>query len=115
MFSGSFTVAAGQVTFNMYADDGWILSVGANAGGQHPAYVSGDTQNAPASGPFSGYPVVGAHNGLGSDSQNNLVVNFPATGPTRSSWTTSKSLPVRFRLPSAPTAGRSHQRTVWAR
>jgi hypothetical protein len=81
VFTGSFTVsAAGRVTFNVYSDDGWILSVGPNASGAQPGYVSGPMLNFPRVGPFTGYTIVGSYNVESAPNQNNLVVGFPAAG-----------------------------------
>jgi hypothetical protein len=81
VFTGSFTVtAAGRVTFNVYSDDGWILSIGPNASGAQPGYVSGPMLNFPRVGPFTGYTIVGSYNVESAPNQNNLVVGFPAAG-----------------------------------
>ncbi len=81
VFTGSLTVsAAGRVTFNVYSDDGWILSIGPNAGGAQPGYVSGPMLNFPRVGPFTGYTIVGSYNVESAPNQNNLVVGFPAAG-----------------------------------
>lgn len=81
VFTGSFTVnAAGRITFNVYSDDGWILSIGPNASGAQPGYVSGPMLNFPRVGPFTGYTIVGSYNVESAPNQNNLVVGFPAAG-----------------------------------
>ncbi|MBV9579366.1 MAG: hypothetical protein JO057_12325, partial [Chloroflexi bacterium] len=81
VFTGSFQVpAAGRITFNVYSDDGWILSIGPNAGGAQPGYVSGPMLNFPRVGPFTGYTIVGSYNVVSAPNQNNLVVGFPAAG-----------------------------------
>jgi len=81
VFTGSFQVAAaGRITFNVYSDDGWILSIGPSASGAQPGYVSGPMLNFPRVGPFTGYPIVGSYNVESSPNQNNLVVGFPAAG-----------------------------------
>jgi hypothetical protein len=81
VFTGSFQVAAaGRVTFNMYSDDGWILSIGPSSGGVQPAYVSGPMLNFPRVGPFTGYTIVGSDNVETAANQNNLVVGFPGAG-----------------------------------
>lgn len=80
VFTGSFSVpSAMDVTFNFFSDDGWIFSAGADGNAQ-PGYVSGSSVNAPGSGPFTGYPVVGSYNVPSSPIQNDLVVHFPAGG-----------------------------------
>jgi len=70
--------AAGQVTFNFFSDDGWIMAIGPN-GANQPTRVSGP-QTGPATGPFTGYPVMGAYNQITSPTANSIVVNFPAAG-----------------------------------
>ena len=81
MFSTSFTVsAAGNVTFNFFSDDGWVLGIGKGPGGAQPTYVSGSLENPPAATPFKNYPVVGSFNNTTSPAQNDVVVNFPAAG-----------------------------------
>jgi hypothetical protein len=81
VFRGTFTSsAAGQVTFNIFSDDGWILSIGTNADGDQPAYVKGSMINPPSEGPFSGFPVVGSYNNASSPAQRKVVVNFPSEG-----------------------------------
>jgi hypothetical protein len=81
-FEGVFTVAgAGDLTFNFFSDDGWILGIGPN-GSNQPNYVSGDTA-APASNattPFKSYKVVGENNTTHGPTQDDLVVHFPAAG-----------------------------------
>jgi hypothetical protein len=80
VFTGSFQVSApGRITFNLYSDDGWILSVGPN-GSNQPAYVSGPMVNFPRVGPFTGYTIVGSYNVSSAPNKNNLVVGFPAAG-----------------------------------
>ena len=81
VFMGTFTLSGpSQVTFNFFSDDGWILSVGPNATGHQPTYVSGTMVNPPSVGPFSGYSVVGSYNQASPPAQNDLVVNFPTAG-----------------------------------
>lgn len=81
VFNGEFVLSsAAQVTFNFFSDDGWILSSGPNSAGKQPTYVSGALINPPQVGPFSGYSVVGSYNRGSAPTQNNLVVNFPASG-----------------------------------
>lgn len=80
-FTATFTVpAAGQLSFDVIADDGWILSIGPNSSGKQPTYVSGPLNNAPSSGPFTGYPVLGANNQASSPVENTVVVNIPSAG-----------------------------------
>jgi hypothetical protein len=80
VFTGSFQVSTpGRITFNMYSDDGWILSIGPS-GTNQPAYVSGPMVNFPRVGPFTGYTIVGSYNVSSAPNKNNLVVGFPAAG-----------------------------------
>lgn len=81
VFTGSLQVAApGRVTFNVYSDDGWILSMGPSGSGAQPGYVSGPMLNFPRVGPFTGYAIVGSYNVESAPNQNNLVVSFPSAG-----------------------------------
>lgn len=77
-FTGSYTVAAaGDITFDFYSDDGFILGIGGGA-----TRVSGALQNPPASGvtAFLGYPVVGSYNNPTSPVANQVTVHFPGPG-----------------------------------
>lgn len=81
VFRGEFKLSGpAQVSFNFYSDDGWILSAGKNSLGAQPSYVSGPLVNPPATGPFSGFSVVGSYNKGSRPTRNDLVVNFPAAG-----------------------------------
>lgn len=81
VFTGQLQVSApGRITFNIYSDDGWILSIGPNSSGGQPGYVSGPMLNFPRVGPFTGYTIVGSYNVESAPNQNNLVVGFPAAG-----------------------------------
>ena len=71
---------AGDVTFSIYSDDGYILSMGPDSAGNQPQYVSGTLVNPPPVGPFTGYQVVGADNEPTYPVQNTDSVNFPAAG-----------------------------------
>src|SRR4051812_41808045 len=80
VFTSSFVVAkAGDVTFNVLANDGFLLGIGGGA-----TRVSGAYENAPASNqsPFQGYPLVGAWNQSsgGSVGTYPVTVHFPAAG-----------------------------------
>jgi len=78
VFTGSFTIAsAGNVTFNFFSDDGFVLGV--NGGASH---VSGPMINVPAGGvtPFQNYTVVGSFNQGSRPTGNVEIVNFPAPG-----------------------------------
>jgi hypothetical protein len=81
-FGATLTVAAaGQVTFNFFSDDGWILGIGQQVGGSaQPTYVSGSLYNAPATSPLHGYLVVGAYNTNTAPVQQQVTVNFPNAG-----------------------------------
>jgi len=78
VFTGTLTVpSAGNVTFNFYTDDGFILGIGGGA-----TRVSGAFTNVPASGvtPFTNLPILGAYNVVTPPVGNTVVVNFPAAG-----------------------------------
>ena len=80
VFTSSFVVArAGDVTFNVIADDGFLLGV---AGGA--TRVSGTYENPPASNtsPFNGYTLVGAFDQQGGAAPQTfpVTVHFPAPG-----------------------------------
>ncbi len=78
VFTGTLTVpTAGNVSFNFYTDDGFILGIGGGA-----TRVSGAMTNAPASGvtPFTNLPIVGAYNVVTAPTGNSVVVNFSAPG-----------------------------------
>ncbi len=71
----------GDVTFNFYSDDGWILGSGpVENGTTQPTYVSGSMVNAPSSTPAKNYTVVGSYNQASSPTQNQVTVDFPAAG-----------------------------------
>jgi hypothetical protein len=80
VFRGTLTIGAGDVTFHLSSDDGWILGIGPGPGGAQPAYVSGTNDNAPGTTPFAGYQTVGAYNQNSSPAQHDLVVHFPTAG-----------------------------------
>ncbi|MEA2693135.1 MAG: mucin9, partial [Acidobacteriota bacterium] len=80
VFTGSFVVAkAGDVSFNVLANDGFLLGIGGGA-----TRVSGSYERAPASNtsPFQGYPLVGAWNQTsgGAVGTYPVTVHFPAPG-----------------------------------
>ncbi len=80
VFTGTFVVAkAGDVTFNVLANDGFLLGVGGGA-----TRVSGSYEGAPASNasPFQAYPLVGAWNqpSGGAVGTYPVTVHFPAPG-----------------------------------
>ncbi len=75
-----FVPRAGQVTFNVYADDGWILSIGPDSNGRQPTYVSGPLNNPPPFGPFTGFPVVGANNQTSPPTAFTDTISVPEAG-----------------------------------
>jgi RHS repeat-associated protein/uncharacterized repeat protein (TIGR01451 family) len=79
-FTGSFVVnQAGDLTFRILHNDGYILGVGGGA-----SRVSGDFDGdtVPSTTPFNGYPTVAAWNtsSTGSSSSGPATVHFPAPG-----------------------------------
>ncbi len=81
VFISTVTVAAaGDATFGLLADDGWTLAIGPDAAGRQPTYIAGSHYNVPATGPFTGYPVVGAYNDHEDVTRHTLTVHFPAAG-----------------------------------
>jgi len=78
VFTGSFTIkSAGNVSINLFSDDGFILGI--NGGATH---VSGAMVNVPTGGvtPFQQYTVVGSYNQGTAPVGNVEVINFPAPG-----------------------------------
>jgi RHS repeat-associated protein/uncharacterized repeat protein (TIGR01451 family) len=80
VLTANFIVSQPQdVTFNIIADDGFILGVGGGA-----TRVSGTLQNPPASGltAFNGYPVLGAYNVGGGTAPGTytVTIHFPSAG-----------------------------------
>ena len=76
VFRGTFTIAsAGNVVFNFFSDDGFILGIANGA-----TRVSGASVNMPAVTPFAQFSVMGAVNGPNSADGNQVIVNFPAAG-----------------------------------
>jgi len=73
----SFIVqAAGDVTFVVYHDDGFILGIGNRA-----TRVSGVYLAPPAATAFAGYPVIGAFNQMvAAPRSDEVTVHFPAAG-----------------------------------
>lgn len=82
IFTANLSVAAaGQVTFNFFSDDGWMLGAGQRQGGtDQPAYVSGSDLNPLTATPLRNYPVVGSFNTNSAPAQNQVTVSFPAAG-----------------------------------
>jgi hypothetical protein len=80
-FTTTFTVsAAGDVPFEFFSDDGWILGIGAGPGGARATYLSGSRFKAPARSALLGYAVVGALNTITAPTGSDLVVHFPVAG-----------------------------------
>lgn len=85
-FQATFTTmlrvaAQGQVTFNLFSDDGWMIGAGQRQGGtEQPRYVSGSLLNPLDSTPSQHLPVVGSFNTDSSPAQNQVTVSFPAAG-----------------------------------
>jgi RHS repeat-associated protein len=78
VLTGSFTVAtAGNVSFNIFTDDGFLLGVGGGA-----TRVSGPWYNIPASGmtPFTNLPILEGQNTNTYPLSAAMVINFPAAG-----------------------------------
>jgi hypothetical protein len=82
ILTADLTVAAsGQVTFNLYSDDGWMLGAGQRQGGtEQPTYVSGSNVSPLPSTPGQGFPVVGSYNIPSAPAQNTVTVSFTAAG-----------------------------------
>jgi hypothetical protein len=82
-FTAKLTVASsGDVTFNFFSDDGWILASGpeqSNPSSQ-PSYVSDSLVNPPTSGYITNFPVVGSFNQPSAPTQNTVTVHFPIGG-----------------------------------
>jgi RHS repeat-associated protein len=79
-FEANFIVSQpGDVTFNVVADDGFLLGVGGGA-----TRVSGAYENPPQSGttPFNNYPLVGAFDQAGGTAPQTfpVTIHFPAAG-----------------------------------
>jgi len=107
VFISTVTVAAaGDATFGLLADDGWTLAIGPDAAGRQPTYVAGSHYNAPATGPFTGYPVVGAYNDHEDVTRHTLTVHFPVAGsyPFEMDYTERKggNLALTFELTVPP-------------
>jgi RHS repeat-associated protein len=76
VFRGTFTVAsAGNVVFDFFTDDGFILGIANGA-----TRVTGANYNVPSSTPFAQFPVMGGFDAGNSASGNQVVVNFPSAG-----------------------------------
>lgn len=80
VFTANFVVAkAGDVTFNIISDDGFLLGVGGGASRVNGAYENAPTSN---TSPFHGYPLVGAYNlpGGAHPATHPVTIHFPAPG-----------------------------------
>src|SRR5438874_754883 len=80
VFAANFVVAQpGDVTFNVIADDGFLLGVGGGA-----SRTSGTMVGAPASGltPFNSYQIVGSYNQAGGSGPATypVTIHFPSAG-----------------------------------
>ena len=80
VFAANFVVAQpGDVTFNVIADDGFLLGVGGGA-----SRTSGTMVGAPASGltPFDSYQIVGSYNQAGGSGPATypVTIHFPSAG-----------------------------------
>ena len=76
VFNGNFIVTqAGDLTFTILHDDGYILGVGNGA-----TRVSGDLINPPATTPFNGYGVIAAWNQVFGGTPGAATIHFPAAG-----------------------------------
>jgi kumamolisin len=116
-YTGAFTVSsAGQLSFDVIADDGWILSIGPNSNGNQPTYVSGPLNNAPSNGPFTGYPVLGANNVASSPVEYTVVVNISAAGtyPLEVDYTECCGGQLTFTMTGSFTASSQAQSSVTA-
>lgn len=91
LFTGQLYVpTAGDVTFNQYVDDAWVLGIGPKVGGsgEQPFYVSGTFNPPPPPPPspspvsaFNGYQVVSQwQTGSGHTDLKQTTVHFPAAG-----------------------------------
>lgn len=91
VFTANLTIGAmGDVTFNFFSDDGWILSSGpeqASNGSAQPKYSSGSLVNPPAKnssgnsvGYVTGFLVVGAFNQPSAPTQTTVTVHYPSAG-----------------------------------
>jgi len=121
-FHSTLTVpSAGEVTFNIYSDDGWLLGIGTNVSGLQPSYVSGALDNPQPQTPVYHLTVVGAHNLPTSPAQRTVTINFPAAGtyPMELDYTEccggqlSLVLGSSFRNPIPPTQPSTQRKIVF--
>jgi RHS repeat-associated protein len=79
VFTSQLIVAhPGDFTFNVVADDGFLIGIGGNAHRVNGAYVNAPPSNVSA---FESYPLVGASNHLNSGlGPQAITVHFPAAG-----------------------------------
>jgi hypothetical protein len=82
IFTANLSVASpGQITFNFYSDDGWMLGAGMRQGAtDQPTYVSGSLVQPLALTPGQQLSVVGSYNVPSPPTQNTVTVSFPAAG-----------------------------------
>src|SRR5207245_6525173 len=82
VFTADLNVSsAGQLTFNVFSDDGFVLAIGPQ-GTNQPTRISGPMVNPPPGGIsyVKGYPVAGAFNFSEAAKANDITVDFPAAG-----------------------------------
>jgi len=82
VFTADLNVSsAGQLTFNVFSDDGFVLAIGPQ-GTNQPTRISGPMVNPPPGGIsyVKGYPVAGAFNFSEAANANDITVDFPAAG-----------------------------------
>ncbi|MGH9920642.1 MAG: hypothetical protein ACRD6W_17455, partial [Nitrososphaerales archaeon] len=76
VFTADYVVtSAGDVTFNFYDDDGFVLGIGDGV-----TRVSGADVNPPAATELERFPVMGGFNDPTSPAGNSVTVDFPAPG-----------------------------------
>jgi hypothetical protein len=83
VFTADLNVSsAGQVTFNVFSDDGFVLAIGPQGNNQPKPIPGGPMANPPASSFVKGYAVMGALNqkSLSATTANDIVIDFPAGG-----------------------------------
>jgi len=79
VFTATLTVAQpGQVTFNVFSDDGWTLAVGSDGASHQPTYLSGSMDN--ALGTSFANPIQPV---AGTDPQRQIVFVHGINGNTR--------------------------------
>lgn len=82
VFTATLYVAhSGNLTFDIYSDDGWQMGFGHGGGGQ-PRYVSGSMKSPPQPAVTAArhYPLAGAYDTPSTPTLIQVVVRFPAAG-----------------------------------